>query len=127
MDMLDEARAAVLLARAAERDAGALTARTALELATIDAARALGLDAEIGSLAPGKRADMCAISLEGLHVAPVYDVETSLVFSASARDVVLTLVDGRVVFDAASHAPTPFDEPRLWARMREIRTKIAEG
>lgn len=127
MDMLDEARAGVLLARAVERDAAALPARTALELATIDAARALGLDEKIGSLVPGKHADLCAISLEGLHVAPVYDVEASLVFSASARDVVLTVANGRVVFDRTSSASTPFDEPRLWARMGEIRAKIAEA
>ena len=125
VDMLDEARAAVLMARASGRDAGALSARRALALATLDGARALGLEAEIGSLEAGKRADMCAISLDGLHAAPVYDVETTLVFSTSARDVALTICGGRVVFDASSLAPTLFDEPRLWARMREIRARIA--
>ena len=125
VDMLDEARAAVLLARASARDAAALSARRALELATLGGARALGLGSEIGSLEVGKRADLCAISLDGLHVAPVYDVETALVFSASARDVVLTVCGGRVVFDAASLTPTLLDEERLRARMREIRVRIA--
>jgi 5-methylthioadenosine/S-adenosylhomocysteine deaminase len=125
VDMLDEARAAVLMARAIGRDAGALSARRALELATIGGARALGLDAEIGTLEVGKSADLCAIALDGLHAAPVYDVETALVFSASARDVVMTVCGGRVVFDAQSLTPTLLDEPRLRARMREIRTRIA--
>jgi cytosine/adenosine deaminase-related metal-dependent hydrolase len=125
VDMLDEARVAVLMARASGRDAAALSARRALELATIGGASALGLAGEIGSLEDGKRADLCAIALDGLHAAPVYDVETALVFSASARDVVLTVCGGRVVYDASRLTPTLLDEPRLRARMREIRTRIA--
>jgi 5-methylthioadenosine/S-adenosylhomocysteine deaminase len=124
VDLLDEARAATLLARAARCDSRALTACDALELATIGGARALGLDTSVGTLEAGKRADLCAVSLEGLHVAPVYDVETALVFSATARDVVLTVVDGRVVFDRDGSQQTSLDEPRLMARLGEIRAKI---
>jgi 5-methylthioadenosine/S-adenosylhomocysteine deaminase len=125
LDMLDEARAATMLARASSRDPLALSARDALELATAGGARALGLEAEVGTLEPGKGADLCAVALDGLHIAPVYDVETSLVFSASARDVLLTVVGGRVVFDRDAPSPTLFDEPRLRARLVEIRGKIA--
>jgi 5-methylthioadenosine/S-adenosylhomocysteine deaminase len=125
LDMLDEARAATMLARASSRDPLALSARDAIELATSGGARALGLEAEVGTLEPGKGADLCAVALDGLHIAPVYDVETSLVFSASARDVLLTVVGGRVVFDREAPSPTLFDEPRLRARLVEIRGKIA--
>ncbi len=122
--MLDEARSAALLVRALARDAGAMTARQALELATVGAARALGLDAELGSLEPGKHADLCAVSLDGLHTSPVYDVETALVFSASARDVVLTAVGGRVVYDRERSTAALLDESRLRARLAEISAKI---
>jgi 5-methylthioadenosine/S-adenosylhomocysteine deaminase len=123
-DMLDELRAAALFARAAARDAKALGARRALELATLGGARALGLDGEVGTLEPGKRADLCAVSLAGLHAQPVYDPETAVVFSASARDVALTVADGRVVFDRAAPERFPtLDARRLGARLAEIRRK----
>jgi 5-methylthioadenosine/S-adenosylhomocysteine deaminase len=125
VDMLDEARAAVLLARATSRDAGALRAHDALALATQGGARALGLDDEIGSLEAGKRADFCAVALDGLHTLPVYDVETALVFSATARDVALTVAAGRVVFDRDAATQTLLDEARLVVRLGEIRDKIA--
>lgn len=124
-DVLDEARIAALSARAREREPGAVTARTALELATLGGARALGLDAEIGTLERGKRADLCVVSLAELHAAPVHDVEAALVFSASARDVLLTVVDGHVVFDRAAEPQTLVDETRLRARLAEMRDRIA--
>lgn len=123
-DVLDEARIALLVSRATERVATAVTARSALGLATIGGARALGLEAEIGTLEAGKRADLCAVSLAGVHAAPVYDVEAALVFSSSARDVLLTVVDGEIVFDRGAEHPTLLDEERLMSRLREISSHI---
>jgi cytosine/adenosine deaminase-related metal-dependent hydrolase len=125
-DILDEARTALMFARARSRGLEALTAREALRLATLGGAEALGLAAEIGSLGPGKRADLCVIALDGLHCAPVYDVEAALVFSASARDVIATFVDGAVVYDARRTEPfSNVDEARLRARRSEIRERIS--
>lgn len=124
-DILDEARIATLFSRARECEASAVTARTTLELATLGGAKALGLDGEIGSLDVGKRADLCAVKLDGVHTLPVYDVETALAFSCSGRDVSLTMVGGRVVFDSADAEQTRFDEVRLQARIREIVKRIA--
>jgi 5-methylthioadenosine/S-adenosylhomocysteine deaminase len=122
-DMLDEARAATLAARARAGDAAALTARDALALATIGGARALGIDEQVGTLEIGKRADLCAVDLSGLHASPVYDVEAALVFSASARDVALTVVDGETLYDRDASEQTALDEPRLLARLGEVRAR----
>jgi 5-methylthioadenosine/S-adenosylhomocysteine deaminase len=93
-DMFEEMRAAVLLARASERDPGALLAKDALELATLRAASALDLDDEVGSLAPGKRADLTVVSLAGSAYLPWEDPAGALVFGGTPERVELTLVDG---------------------------------
>lgn len=124
-DMLDEARSAVFMARAVARDASALSARKALELATIGGAAALGLDHEIGSIEPGKRADLCAVSLDGLHALPIHDVEAALVFSCAARDVAMTMVGGVTVYDRDAGGATLLDERRLIARLGEIARAIS--
>lgn len=93
-DMFDEMRAAILSARTRERRPDALSAGEALELATLDSARALGLDAEIGSLAPGKRADLAVVSLEASPYLPWEDPAGAMVFGGSPGRVRLTIVDG---------------------------------
>jgi 5-methylthioadenosine/S-adenosylhomocysteine deaminase len=94
-DMFDELRSAVALARARERDAEALSAAEALALATIDSARALQLDAEVGTLSPGKRADLTVVSLEGSPHHPVEDPAAAVVFGGSPDRVLETIVDGQ--------------------------------
>ncbi len=93
-DMFDELRAAVFSARAREARPDALTAVEVLELATLGSARALGLDGEIGSLVPGKRADLAVVSLADSPYVPWEDPAAAVVFGGSAERVVTTLVDG---------------------------------
>jgi cytosine/adenosine deaminase-related metal-dependent hydrolase len=93
-DMFAEMRAAVLTARARAERPDALSAEDALELATLGAAGALGLEDEIGSLAPGKRADLTVVSLSGSAYLPWEDPAAALVFGGSPERVALTLVDG---------------------------------
>lgn len=93
-DMFAELRAAIALARAREQDAGALTSEEALELATLGAARALGLDDEVGSLAPGKRADLAVLSVAGSAYLPWEDPAAAVVLGGSPERVLLTMVDG---------------------------------
>jgi cytosine/adenosine deaminase-related metal-dependent hydrolase len=93
-DFFDELRAAVMFARVRERRPDALTAGEALELGTLGSARALGLDAEIGSLVPGKRADLAVVSLTGSSYLPWEDPAAAVVFCGAPDRVLATFVDG---------------------------------
>jgi 5-methylthioadenosine/S-adenosylhomocysteine deaminase len=87
LDMFQEMRTAALLAKAAGNDARAMPAHQALAAATLHGARALGLEASIGSLAPGKLADLCAVAFDGPELAPCYDPVSHLVYSAGREQV----------------------------------------
>ena len=65
-------------------------------MATIDGARALGLDKEIGSIEPGKRADLIIVDLTRMHATPAGDPISALVYSAQPADVRTTIIDGQV-------------------------------
>ena len=87
LDLLGEMRLAALLAKGVSGDATAVDAHAALRMATINGARALGLDSLIGSLRPGKAADLCAIRLAGPETLPCYDVASHLVYVAGREQV----------------------------------------
>jgi 5-methylthioadenosine/S-adenosylhomocysteine deaminase len=93
-DFFDELRAVVMMARARERRPDALTAAEALELGTLGGARALNLEAETGSLVPGKRADLAVVSLADSPYSPVEDPSAAVVFGGSPERVLTTFVDG---------------------------------
>jgi cytosine/adenosine deaminase-related metal-dependent hydrolase len=98
-DVFEEMRAAVYTARTRERRGDALSASTALELATLGSARALGLGDETGSLAVGKRADLTVVSLAGSAFLPWEEPTTAVVFGGSPDRVLLTLVDGEARYE----------------------------
>ena len=98
-DMFEELRFAVACARARERRPGALTAARALELATLGSARALGIEDEVGSLLPGKRADIAIVALEGTSLLPWEDPQTAVVLGGSPERVQLTVVDGETKYE----------------------------
>jgi cytosine/adenosine deaminase-related metal-dependent hydrolase len=93
-DFFEEMRAAISVARARAERPDALSADDALELATLGAASALGLHGEIGSLAPGKRADLTVVSLSGSPYLPWENPAAAVVYGGSPERVLLTLVDG---------------------------------
>jgi cytosine/adenosine deaminase-related metal-dependent hydrolase len=93
-DIFEEMRAAVYAARALERRPDALSAADALSLATSDAARALRIDDQVGTLTPGKRADLTVVSLAGSLHHPVEDPAAAVVFGGSPERVLETIVDG---------------------------------
>ena len=122
-DLLEEARFAVLSARAGDtRLHGKPAAEDGLRAATEGGAGAMGLADKIGMLEPGKQADFTAVSLRGIHQQPVYDPYSALIFTSSARDVILTVVAGREIFKDG--LITTIDEERLVARMNEIAAKL---
>jgi 5-methylthioadenosine/S-adenosylhomocysteine deaminase len=96
LDMFTEMRTAALLQKLAHGPE-VLPAARVLRLATIDGARAMGLDKEIGSLEQGKRADVILVKLDQLHSSPQRDVVSTLVYSAQPADVRTTIIDGRVL------------------------------
>ena len=96
-DMIAEMRVAGLVASHRERRAQPLSSRDLVRMATIDGARALGLDQETGSLEPGKAADIIAIDMTGTGYSETPDVETALVYSGSGRDVRHVWVAGEAI------------------------------
>ena len=96
LDMFTEMRTAALLQKLAHGPE-ALPAARVLSMATIDGARALGLEKEIGSLEAGKRADVIVVDLDQLHSTPPGDVVSALVYSAVAPDVRTTIIEGQVL------------------------------
>jgi 5-methylthioadenosine/S-adenosylhomocysteine deaminase len=87
LDMFAEMRLAALLCKATAGDATVLPAFAALEMATINAARALGLDGQIGSIEPGKDADLIAVEIDGPGLQPCYDPVSHLVYAAGRENV----------------------------------------
>lgn len=95
LDMLGEMRTMALLAKGVSNDATAIDANAALEIATLGGARALGLEDAIGSLEPGKWADMTAVDLSAAATTPVYNPVSQLVYSATRDQVSHVWVAGR--------------------------------
>ncbi len=94
LDLFAEMRLAALLAKGVSGDAAALPAAAALQMATLDGARALNLDSQIGSIVPGKRADLVAVDLHALSSQPVFDPVSDLVYVAGREHVTHVWVDG---------------------------------
>jgi len=95
LDLMGEMRTAALLAKVVAGDAGALPAARALSMATLNGARALGLEHEIGSLKSGKSADIAAVNLNLLENQPLHDPINDLVYSASRHQISDVWVAGR--------------------------------
>jgi len=124
LDLFEEMRLAALLAKAQSGRANSVPAEAALRMATIDAARALGLDDRIGSLVPGKEADICAVQLDGVALSPVYHPLSHLVYAAARSDVSHVWVGGRLLLDEGRL--TQLDETRLAAKARMWQAQIAD-
>ncbi len=123
LDLFAEMRLAALLAKAAGNNAAVLPAEAALRAATLNAARALNLDSQIGSLVPGKRADMVAVDLNALHHQPVYDPVSHLVYVAGREDVTHVWVDGQP--RVRNRRLVSLDNDDLSARAAYWHTKLA--
>jgi cytosine/adenosine deaminase-related metal-dependent hydrolase len=121
LDAWTELRHAALLAKI-RTGVTTLPAARALRLATIDGARALGLDTLVGSVEPGKRADLAVVRLDGAHVEPGGDVFSRLVYACGARDVTHVLVDGRFVVSDREHRT--LDAEAVKARARTQARKL---
>lgn len=123
LDLLGETRTATLLAKAVSGSATALDAHRALRMATLNGARALGLDEQIGSLEVGKLADLVAFDLSGLSQQPLYDPVSQLIYTSNRSCVKHLWVGGKALLD--DRRLTRLDEPQLLATARQWQDRIA--
>lgn len=121
-DIFEEARFAALFSRAREDKNALITAEKILETATLGAARALGMESEIGTLEIGKQADLIVVSLNHAAQQPVHDICSTLVFASNARDVLVTIAAGKEIYRDGK--TQKIDEPELRAKLMEIADKM---
>ena len=125
LDMIEEMASAARLQKVTLGDPKALSARDVLAMATIEGAKALGMEARIGSLEVGKRADIAIIDLQQAKVQPVYSVESAIVYAASGSSVVATICDGRILM--RDRKVLTVDVPAAVAKAKEYRAKILKS
>ena len=123
LDMFGEMRTAALLAKAVAGDAAAFDAAYALRAATLNGAKALGLEAQIGSLEAGKQADLAAVRLGDLETQPLYEVVSQLVYATGRHQVTDVWIAGRRKL-AARELPD-IDVQAMLARTHAWRERIA--
>src|SRR5258707_284777 len=123
LNLMEEMDLAAKLAKISKMDPLALNAKAVVEMATIDGARALHLDKEIGSLEPGKKADLILISLDEPNAVPMYDVYAQLAYALKGSDVQTVVIGGRVVM--RDHALLTVKEDAALAKAREYKKAIA--
>ncbi|PQV64900.1 5-methylthioadenosine/S-adenosylhomocysteine deaminase [Abditibacterium utsteinense] len=123
LDMWEEMRLAATLHKAATLDPTAIPARQALEMATIQGAKCLGLESEIGSLEVGKKADICVLDFDKSHLTPCHNVISNLVYAAGAADVHSVLIDGKWMLK--NRALQTLDGKEVRARSRQIARDLA--
>jgi 5-methylthioadenosine/S-adenosylhomocysteine deaminase len=97
--MIETMKMAACLQKVYSLDPTALTANQVIRMATIDGAKALGLENEIGSIEPGKKADIIIIDLKKPHMIPIHDPVAGLVYSASGHDVETSIIDGKIIME----------------------------
>jgi len=119
LDMFEAMRVASLLHKLRSGDPRAVSAKTALEMATIRGARALGMESRIGSLEIGKRADLILVDVTGARQTPMYDPVSHLVYVARGDDVRTTIVNGRILMRDRKaltlNEPDVIRDARAWA------------
>lgn len=122
LDMISEMRMAALLAKGYSSNAEAIPAFKALQIATLNGARALGLDAQIGSLVAGKQADIVALHINTIETQPLYDPISQLVYSASREQVSDVWVDGKQLL--ADGILQTLNEEEILKKSREWQAEL---
>lgn len=123
LDMFGEMRTAALLAKAVAQDASAMDAASALHAATLGGARALGLESRIGSIEPGKRADLVAVRMDEVETQPLYHVVSQLVYATPRAQVSDVWIEGRRLLQ--DRHLTTIDRAAVAQRARQWRQRIA--
>lgn len=122
LDMLAETRLTALLAKVGTLDPTAVPAATALRMATLHGAKALGIDDKVGSVRVGKQADLIAIDLSDIETAPAFDPISHVVYAAGREQVTHSWVNGQALL--ANRQLLTLDEIELKAKAEDWRTRI---
>jgi 5-methylthioadenosine/S-adenosylhomocysteine deaminase len=122
LDLMEEIDLAAKLAKISKMNPLALNARAVVEMATIDGARALHMEKEIGSLEAGKKADLILISLEEPNAVPMYDVYSQIAYSLKGSDVETVVIGGRVVM--RERKLLTIDEPAVLDKARQYGKSV---
>jgi len=125
LDMVEEMASAARLQKVARMDPKALSARDVLEMATIGGARVLGMESKIGSLEPGKHADIAIINLQQAKTQPVYSVESAIVYAASGSSVMTTICNGKVLMRDGKVLTV--NVPAAIAKAKEYRARVLKS
>ena len=125
LDMFEAMREAALLHKLISRDPRTLPAAEVLAMATIEGAKAIGLDARIGSLEPGKRADLIVVNTGTARQTPMYDPLSHLVYVTHGDDVETTIVNGKVLMKEKTLLT--LDEPAILAEARTLAVQVRKA
>ena len=122
LDMFGEMDTAAKIHKVHRLDPTVMGARTVAHLAVRGGSKVLGLENQVGCLAPGKKADIIGLDLDRPHLTPLYNIYSHLVYAASAADVTLNVINGRVVM--RNRELLTLDVERIMAEVRKIAKKI---
>jgi len=122
MDVFEEMRIGLLVQRAALGEEHFMNARQFVKMATLDAARALNMDDRLGSLEPGKQADIIAVDLSKSHQIPTHNPYSTLVHTANQENILATYVAGEMVYE--NREWPGIDHQRIYGRAEEMRDKL---
>ena len=123
LDLFEEMDLAAKLQKITRMDPRALPAEQVVEMATIGGARAIHLDKQIGSLEPGKKADLILVDTTAPHATPMYKVYSELVYALKATDVRTVIVAGKIVME--DRRMLTLDEPAILTKAEEYKKKIS--
>jgi len=123
-DMIREMKTASLLQKVRTMDPVTMGAETVLEMATINGAKALGLQGQIGSLEPGKKADIIIVAMQEPHLTPAFNPVSHIAYAALGSDVETTIIDGKIIMDGRK--VNTLDEQKILHEANERATKLLE-
>lgn len=122
MDMFEEMKTAAYLQKVNTMEPSSITAYDILKMATIDGAKVLGMDDQIGSLEPGKKADMIFIKTDKLHMCPENDVCANIVYSSNGADVETVMIDGKIIMQ--NRKMVNLDEKNVMRQVKKIAKRL---
>lgn len=99
LDMFEEIKLTAYLQKGLNYNPTVITAEDVLKMATIEGAKVLGIDSEVGSLEVGKKADIIIVDVNKPHLCPLHDVYSALAYSVNGADVETTIIDGKIVME----------------------------